>query len=593
MFETAHKKMSRFFIEPLTSTPLLAILYLMKRFLGLTATFSRFLDSGGQFLIRSLSKGLFFAPSKLFAGIRYFVWPRQSRRRYRTAIFAVFLFAFFAANLDSPKYWDSFADWANPKLDAIDLPEGVRRLDKWYILKTADDILNIPHFLNIPFSKGLDLKGGIHLIYQADLSQVQTGDYGEAMEGLRDVIERRVNLFGVREPQVFVQKAGDDYRLVVELAGITDFNRAIKLIGQTPYLEFKEERPREDQKRILREFFAKQNTQVDAQITDEQLAGYCTSIDPDFIRVVQQSGAEDPCFQSTSPPLTGKYLKNSTIQFDYTTNVPIVGLELDNAGSKIFEEVTGRNIGKPLAIYLDGILINFPTVQQQISGGSAQITGFDIEGAKLLTRNLNAGALPVPMTLISQTSIGASLGEESLQASLRAGVVGFIAVMIFMVLLYRVSGFLGVVALIIYLVSLLAIFKLIPVTLTLPGIAGLILSLGMAVDANILVFERLREEMLSASAKGVKDKGRNEQDFLLILNRAYARAWPSIRDGNASTLITCVILFWFSTSFIKGFALTLGIGVVVSMFSAMIVTRYLMRLVGEGRWGKKIKIWIR
>ena len=593
MFETAHKKMSRFFIEPLTSTPLLAILYLMKRFLGLTATFSRFLDSGGQFLIRSLSKGLFFAPSKLFAGIRYFVWPRQSRRRYRTAIFAVFLFAFFAANLDSPKYWDSFADWANPKLDAIDLPEGVRRLDKWYILKTADDILNIPHFLNIPFSKGLDLKGGIHLIYQADLSQVQTGDYGEAMEGLRDVIERRVNLFGVREPQVFVQRAGDDYRLVVELAGITDFNRAIKLIGQTPYLEFKEERPREDQKRILREFFAKQNTQVDAQITDEQLAGYCTSIDPDFIRVVQQSGAEDPCFQSTSPPLTGKYLKNSTIQFDYTTNVPIVGLELDNAGSKIFEEVTGRNIGKPLAIYLDGILINFPTVQQQISGGSAQITGFDIEGAKLLTRNLNAGALPVPMTLISQTSIGASLGEESLQASLRAGVVGFIAVMIFMVLLYRVSGFLGVVALIIYLVSLLAIFKLIPVTLTLPGIAGLILSLGMAVDANILVFERLREEMLSASAKGVKDKGRNEQDFLLILNRAYARAWPSIRDGNASTLITCVILFWFSTSFIKGFALTLGIGVVVSMFSAMIVTRYLMRLVGEGRWGKKIKIWIR
>jgi len=568
----------------------------MKRFFGLTAAFSRFLNSAGQFLILSLPKGLFFVPSKLFAGIRYFVWPRQSRRRYRTAIFAVFLFAFFAANLDYPKFWNNFADWANPKLDAIDLPESVRALDKWYILKTADDILNIPHFLNIPFSKGLDLEGGIHLIYQADLSQVQTRDYGEAMEGLRDVIERRVNLFGVREPQVFVQRAGDDYRLVVELAGITDFNRAIELIGQTPFLEFKEERPGEDQKRILRKFFAKQNIQVETvggqaidvetQITDEQLTGYCTNIRPDLIRVVEQSEGEDPCFQSTSPPLTGKYLKNSTIQFDFTTNVPIVGLELDNAGSKIFEEVTGRNIGKPLAIYLDGILINFPTVQQQISGGSAQITGFDIEGAKLLTRNLNAGALPVPMTLISQTSIGASLGEESLQASLRAGVVGFIAVILFMVLLYRVSGFLGVVALLIYLVSLLAIFKLIPVTLTLPGIAGLILSLGMAVDANILVFERLREEMLAA-------KEEKSRDFLLVLNRAYARAWPSIRDGNASTLITCAILFWFSTSFIKGFALTLGIGVVVSMFSAMIVTRYLMRLVGEGRLGKKIGIWIR
>jgi len=581
----------------------LTILYLMKRFLGLTAAFSRFLNSGGRFLTLSLSRGLFFVPSKIFAGVRYFLWPRQSRRRYRTAIFAVFFVAFLGANLDSPKYWNSFADRINPKLDAIDLPEGVRRLDKWYILKTADDILNIPHFVNIPFSKGLDLEGGIHLIYQADLSQVQTGDHDEAMEGLRDVIERRVNLFGVREPQVFVQKAGDDYRLVVELAGITDFNRAIELIGQTPFLEFKEERPLNDQTRILRKFFERQTVQIETaggevldaetQITDAQLAGYCTNIQPDFIRLVGQSEGEDPCFQSTSPPLTGKYLKNSTIQFDFNTNLPIVGLGLDDTGSKIFEEVTGRNIGKPLAIYLDGILINFPTVQQQISGGSAQITGFDIEGAKLLTRNLNAGALPVPMTLISQTSIGASLGEESLQASLRAGVVGFIAVILFMVLLYRFSGFLGVIALLIYLVLLLALFKLIPVTLTLPGIAGLILSLGMAVDANILVFERLREEMLSASAKGSQDKGRNVQDFLLILNRAYARAWPSIRDGNVSTLITCAILFWFSTSFIKGFALTLGIGIVVSMFSAMIVTRYLMRLMGEGRWGNKVRIWIR
>jgi len=554
----------------------------MKRFFGMTAELSRLLNFGWRFLV--------LIPNKLVSGIRYFIWPRQSRKRYRSVVFAVLLLAFLSVNLDYPNYWNKVAEWANPKLDAIDMPESVRKLDKWYALKSADDILNIPNFINIPFSRGLDLQGGLHLIYEADLSQVDPEDYGESMNGLRDVIERRVNLFGVREPQVLVQESGGNYRLVVELAGMSDFNKAIELIGQTPYLEFKEERPQDEQKRILRKFFAKVQVETEGgevtQISDEQLTRYCENINPDFIKVIQQSEGEDPCFKSTTPQLTGKYLKDSRIEFDPNTNVPVVGLELDDTGAKIFEEVTGRNVGKRLAIYLDEILINFPTVQQQISGGSAQITGFDITGAKVLARNLNAGALPVPITLISEQFIGASLGEESLQRSLKAAVVGLIAVVLFMIILYKMSGILGVLALAIYLVLLLAIFKIIPITLTLPGIAGLILSIGMAVDANVLVFERLREEMAG-------DKDGEPRDFLFVLNRAYSRAWTSIRDGNMSTLITCLILFWFSTSFIKGFALTLGIGVAVSMFSAMIVTRYLMRLVGEGRLGRKINIWVR
>ena len=572
----------------MTSQVVSAILRDMQKFFGLTRLISNFINSGGRFLV--------LIPNKIILGVRYFVWPKQSRRRYRVAILAIFLFAFLAVNLNSPNYWNKFADWANPKLGSINMPEA----------------FSVPHFVNIPFSRGLDLQGGLHLIYEADLSQIDTKDYGESMEGLRDVIERRVNLFGVREPQVFVQESGDSYRLVVELAGITDFGEAIGLIGETPYLEFKEERSVDDQKRILRKFIPGQGIQreteggekidVESQITDEQLIGYCANPSADFLRVVEQLTGEDPCFKSTSPSLTGKYLTSASLQFSgggvgsgaVGPSQPVVSLELDGEGAKIFKELTGRNVGKPIAIYLDGVLISAPRVQQEISGGQAQITGFSIEGAKILARNLNAGALPVPISLISQQSIGASLGEESLQKSLKAGIVGLIAIVLFMLVMYKLSGAIGVVALAIYLVLLLAVFKIIPVTLTLPGIAGLILSLGMAVDANVLVFERLREEMLENDSKdGEHDKDTGGRNFLLILNRAYSRAWPSIRDGNASTLLTCLILFWFSTSFIKGFALTLGIGVMISMFSAMIVTKYLMRFVGESRLGKKKWLWIR
>lgn len=520
-----------------------------------------------------------FIPSRAFGFLKFFIWPKESRRRYRTAIFAVFLVALLAANLDSPKYWNGFADWINPKLDAVDMPEPIRRLDKWEVLKKADDIIALPHFWNLPFSQGLDLQGGIHLIYKADLSNITHQDHGDAMNGLRDVIERRVNLFGVREPKVLVQEASGEYRLLVELAGITDFNEAIQLIGQTPYLEFKEERPKDEQKRLLREVLDEDQEGV----TDAQLEGICSTINPQFLLIIQESGKEDPCFKVTG--LTGQYLKEASVQFDPNTNQPTISLQLDDEGSKLFEQITARNVDKPLAIYLDKVLRSAPRVQEKIVGGKAQITGFDIKQAKQIARDLNAGALPVPITLISQQSIGAALGEESLRESLRAGILGIIAVVAFMIILYRLSGLLAVISLAVYLSLLLAILKLVPVTLTLPGIAGLILSIGMAVDANVLVFERLREEF--------QRKKEDEEDFLFILNRAYGRAWNSIRDGNISTLLTCTILFWFSTSFIKGFALTLGIGVVVSMFSAMIVTRYLMRLVGEGRLRKKEWLWIR
>ncbi|MBI1888627.1 MAG: protein translocase subunit SecD [Candidatus Spechtbacteria bacterium] len=531
---------------------------------------------------RFFGKGVGFLlliPVKFFVLLRFILWPKENKRRYRTALLAVFLCAFVAANIDYPKYWNKFADFVNPKLDAVNLPEQARRLDRWGALKRADEILNLPHFWNVPFSLGLDLQGGIHVIYRADLLHIEQAAQKEAMNGLRDVIERRVNLFGVREPHVSVQQQGGEHRLLVELAGIKDFNKAIELIGKTPFLEFKEERPSEDQKRILRGLF-------ESEVTDEQLLNVCANTNPQFIAVVEQAKGEDPCFSSIAPaPLTGQYLKRATVQFNQNTNEPVVSLELNDEGAKIFEEVTARNVGKPLAIYLDNFLINWPRVQEKIAGGRAQVSGFNIESAKALARSLNAGALPVPITLISQQTIGASLGEASLRASLRAGMIGFLAVLLFMVSVYRVSGFFAGIALSLYVIFLLAIFKVMPVTLTLPGIAGFILSIGMAVDANVLVFERLREELGPARRDG--------NDLLLAMNRAYARAWSSVRDGHVTTLITCVVLFLFSTSFIKGFALTLGLGVLMSMFSAMIVTRDLMRLVAGGRLGKILYLWIR
>jgi len=396
----------------------------------------------------------------------------------------------------------------------------------------------LPSWFKKPYRLGLDLSGGTRLIYEADLSQVAEADRDSAMNGLRDVIERRVNLFGVSEPRVEVVQVGDSYRLNVELAGVKDINQAIQMIGETPYLEFREQRPQEETEKILEE---QKNNNPEYQ----------------FI---------DPYFVPSQPLLTGKYLKTARLDFDPRTYEPVVSLEFNDEGAKIFAELTKKNVGKVLAIYLDGQPISLPVVQEEITEGKAQITGkFTADEAKKLVENLNAGALPVPIKLISQQSIGALQGEFFLKLSIKAGVIGLIAVIIFMLVMYGKLGIFSSLALIIYTILNLVIFKLIPVTMSLSGIAGFILSIGMAVDANILIFERYREERKI----GLENKR--------ALFEGFKRAWPSIRDSNISTIITCLVLYNFTSSMVKGFALTLLIGVVTSMFTAITVTRSLLK----------------
>lgn len=411
--------------------------------------------------------------------------------------------------------------------------------DNWK-LEVGGWKLEKPKFLNVPFRLGLDLLGGTHLVYQADLSGTGGQNAGDAMAGVRDVIERRVNLFGVAEP--LVQIEGKD-RLVVELAGIKDVNLAIQMIGQTPFLEFKEELPQDESQKIL----------------DAQKEG--------------KWQGEDPYFKPTG--LTGKHLKRSQLTFDRTTSQPEISLELNDEGAKLFAEITKRNIGKRIAIYIDGVAISAPVVQSEIGGGKAVISGrFTIKEAKDLANNLNAGALPVPINLISQQTIGPSLGQDSLNKSLKAGLYGLLAVAMFMILYYRLPGAVSVLALLVYTAIVLAVYKLLPVTLTLAGIAGFILSLGMAVDANVLIFARMREELKSGNS----------------LNHSFAngfhRAWYSIRDSHVATLLGAFVLYSFSTSVVKGFALTLGIGVLTSLFTAIVVTRSFLGLFVKPRLEK-------
>ncbi len=389
--------------------------------------------------------------------------------------------------------------------------------------------IKFPHFFAVPgFRLGLDLLGGTHLVYQADLKNLSAGQNAkDAMDGVRDVIERRVNLFGVAEP--LVQVEGSD-RLVVELAGIKDVNQAIQLIGQTPFLEFREQRPKAD--------------------TDAILAA----------QKLKQRLNEDPYFVPSA--LTGKYLQHSQVLFDPTSYLPQVSLDLTSEGAKIFADLTKKNLGKPLAIYLDGTPISAPIVQSEITNGKAVISGhFTPEQAKQLADRLNAGALPVPINLISQETIGASLGQASLTQSLKVAGYGLIFVALFMIVLYRLPGVVSVVALLIYVVLVLAIYKLIPVTLTLSGIAGFVLSLGIAVDANILIFARMREEL------------KEGKTLAQATREGFRRAWFSIRDSHITTLLGAVILYIFTTSIVKGFALTLGIGVVLSLFTATVIVR--------------------
>ncbi|OIO08751.1 protein-export membrane protein SecD [Candidatus Falkowbacteria bacterium CG1_02_37_44] len=652
----------------------------------------------------------------------------------------IILLVIISGIIDAGSYYNKGADWLSAK---------------------TGQTIKLPYAKEIPFRLGLDLQGGTQLVYSADVTNVPEADRRSAIDGVRDVIERRVNVFGVSEPNIQTNKSGDDYQVIVELAGIKDVNEAIKTIGETPLLEFKEQNTavkqlteeeknqliatnQEAEKKaeeilgkaisggdftaLVGEFSnddaAKANggdlgwvTENDNQAIVSQIKGLdkgkvyadliktsqgfeivkledkrvkinpfdnksekevkashllicfqgsdnCENglskeealakisklkeeaIPANFIDLVKNNSTEpgaetsggdlgwfakgamvkpfaDAVFSQSvgtisdvvetpfgyhliykqeekdleeykishiliktakeedvagpqsewkNTELSGKNLKRAAVNFNPNDNSPEVSLEFDDEGAKMFADITGRNINKPVAIYLDGYAISVPTVNEKITGGKAVISGrFNIQEAKLLSQRLNAGALPVPISLVNQQTVGASLGRDSLVASLDAGLYAFLLVGIFMILFYRLPGLLSVISLLIYSLLVLAIFKIWPVTLTLSGVAGFIFSVGIAVDANVLTFARLREEL------------RRGRPLNSALEEAFTRAWPSIRDSNSFTIITSIILIIFTTSVVKGFAVTLIIGVAMSMFSAIIITRTFLRLI-PARW---------
>lgn len=387
-----------------------------------------------------------------------------------------------------------------------------------------------------PFRKGLDLEGGTSITLKADMKDVPADKRKDALDGAKNVIERRINFLGVSEPVIQTSIVKDEHRIIVELPGVTDINQAVQLIGTTAQLSFWEE-----------------GASGSAEIIDEASL-------PAGIKTIFQNP------QKTN--LTGKDLKNSVVTFDPNTSQPQVQLSFSNEGEKKFAKITQDNVGKIVAIALDNQVIQAPRVNEPILNGNAVISGgFTANQAKTLSIQLQAGALPVPLSILEQHTVGATLGNESLQKSLFAGILGFLVIVIFMSVLYGRLGVLASFALVLYAIFVLAIFKIIPVTLTLAGIAGFILSIGMAVDANILIFERMREEL------------RSGRSFAVAIELGFARAWTSIRDSNVSSIITSLILIYFGSGIVRGFAVTLLIGVLISMFSAIIVTRTFLRLI--------------
>jgi len=380
---------------------------------------------------------------------------------------------------------------------------------------------------------GLDLKGGSHLVFEADVSKINKEDLTEALEGVKNIIEKRVNFFGVNEPSVQLLKSANHYRVIVDLPGIEKSEEAIKMIGKIAQLSFYE-------------------------IEKGKIA----------------TTAADLYLFSKKTDLTGKEVKKATVVFNSQTGKPEVALSFSEKGKKIFAELTERNVGRPLPIFLDNQLLSAPIVQQPIRDGNAVITGnFTIEEAKQLAMAINAGALPVPIKLIEQKNIGPTLGKDEVRRSFIAGAIGLVTVGLFMIGYYGKMGAIATLALLIYGLISLAIFRLIPVVLTLPGIAGFILSIGMAVDSNILIFERIKEEL------------RKGKSFEIAFRLGFGRAINAIKDANLTTLTVAFILFnplnWdFLPQFglVRGFALTLAIGVATSLFTGVVITKRLIKL---------------
>jgi preprotein translocase subunit SecD len=386
---------------------------------------------------------------------------------------------------------------------------------------------------------GLDLQGGSQLTLQADMSQIPADQRDNALKGVLNVIERRVNAYGVAEPHI--QTRGND-RVIVQLPGLRDPEEAKKLIGQTAKLEFQEQGP-----------------------------------DGRFVTATGTLNGQ-------VVPVTGAYLVpgRQQVTFSGRAGLPEVAFEFNNDGAQLFQQVTTRLVGKPLGIALDGEQISAPIVQAVLSSNGV-ITGLSLEEARLLALQLNAGALPVPVSIEEERTVDATLGADSVRKSIAAGEIALLVVIAFMLLYYRLPGLAAAGALVIYSLITLSVFKLIPVTLTLAGIAGFILSVGMAVDANILIFERMKEEL------------RSGKTIAAAIRAGEDRAWPSIRDSNTSTLITCAVLYFFGQQFgatiIMGFALVLAIGVLVSLFSAIVVTRLFLELLLSQTWAHSARLF--
>ena len=549
-----------------------------------------------------------------------------SKDSLKWRIFSIVALTVFCLLVVFPTYANRGINWANKKAN-----------------------VGIPNLPSSGFNLGLDLQGGAHLVYQANTDVIPGADKASAVEGVRDVIERRVRGgLGVSEPLVQTTRVNNDYRVIVELPGITDVSQAIKMIGETPILEFKEEsdeplRPltpaetkemndfnaaasakaKEAQKDIkggmtfedavtkysedertkstggdlgfiddtvVPDFYKWAQTHKDGEVSKELIKS------PDGLNIIKRLSVQEKQDENSStiktynvarillrtkqpvdivPPadqwkntgLSGKQLKRAEVSQDTQTGQVQVSLNFDDEGTQLFAELTKRNVTKPIAIFLDGSMLSSPVVNEAILNGSAVISGsFTMQEARLLAQRLNSGALPVPVELVSQQKVDATLGADSLQKSFKAGIYGLIAVLIYMIIYYRLPGFIAAISLTIYALINLVLFKTLGVTLTLSGIAGFILSIGMAVDANVLVFERLKEELrLGRSLKSAMEE-------------AFVRAWPSIRDSNITTLISCIFMVWMG-GFVKGFAVVLAIGVLVSMFSAIVLTRTILRAV--------------
>jgi preprotein translocase subunit SecD len=412
-----------------------------------------------------------------------------------------------------------------PKQIPLKIHQGPINIEKTFVRQDLNlAVGNITIKRSFDLKLGLDLVGGSHLVFEADMNSLPEDKRGTALEGVRDVIEKRVNLFGVSEPNIQTSRFEGKERIIVELPGINDTKEAIDLVGKTAQLVFAE---------VVSET-------EPLKITD----------------------------------LTGADLESAAVVFDQVSGKPAVGIEFSDEGGKKFEVLTEKNIGKPLVILLDDQIVSAPVVEEKIAGGSAQIKGeFSLEEAKKLTIQLNAGALPVPVELVEERTVGATLGSESIKKSVEAGLVGIAMVLVFMIIMYGKLGLIADVGLIIFGILTLALYKIIPVVLTLPGIAGFLLSVGMAVDANILIFERFREE----KAKGI--------NTIYALETSFGRAWDSIRDANIATLVTAFILanpldwqFLHTSGPVRGFAITLALGIGVSLFTGIVVSRNLLRV---------------